>query len=101
MDKQQIDKAYNDKHRAGQASAVLNNEIYQEAMIIMEAELINELRNSGFEDKELREDIHKKLQVCQWFNKRITKVMTDGKIAEQKLSMWDKMFKNKSKLKGM
>lgn len=100
MDEKMIRNAQNLISRAELASVVINNELYKEAMIIMEANLIEELRNSKFEEKDLREDIHKKLQVCQWFQKNLESIMTKGKYAEEKMSLWKKLKNNKN-LRGL
>lgn len=101
MNNRELDSAKKDVQRASQAEQILSNEMYREAMILIEMDLINQLRASKFEEAELREDIHKKLQVCQWFEKALKKTMINGKVASEKMGTWEKLKQQSKKMRGM
>jgi hypothetical protein len=74
-----------DASRGVEARAILDNPIYQEAMIAMRGELLALFEQTKFKDHAERDEIWRKLQMAGWFESYLKKVMQTGQLAEKSL----------------
>lgn len=81
-----------DSDRGKRALLVLNNPVYQEAMIAIRAELMQAFEQTKSDDSKVRDEIWRKMQVIGWFENRLRKVMQTGKLADETLMEKAKRF---------
>jgi hypothetical protein len=78
-------KAQVEISRGVSAQSILDNPLYQEAMIAMRGELLSLFEETKFKDVEERNEIWRKLRTAGWFESYLERVMRTGKLAEQSL----------------
>jgi hypothetical protein len=71
--------------RGRYAQEVLDNCIYKEAYVMLRAKLFEDFSKTKFRDSEERDEIWRKLQVVDYIENYMIKVMQSGKIAEETL----------------
>lgn len=77
---------HNDIHRENIANEWLNNQIYKEAWLAYRAELVAAFERTKFNEKDLRDEIWRKMQTCNEIELHIKRVVQGGKVAKDKLS---------------
>ncbi|MBL4753783.1 MAG: hypothetical protein JKY52_09360 [Flavobacteriales bacterium] len=78
--------------RGDQASAVLNNPIYQEAFVMIRARLMEEFQKTKFKENDERNEIWRKMQTVEWVDKHFKQVMQSGNVAKATLVERGKKF---------
>lgn len=73
-------------NRGLQADAVINNPVYQEAMLHIRGELMLAFESTKFKDSADRDEIWRKLQVAKWFEAYVERVMKNGVTAKKTLA---------------
>lgn len=101
MTEENVRKLADNVSRGDQAKLVLNNSVYQEAMIKIEAELISRLRDSDWNSVDEREEVYRRLQTVKYLESYIEKVMSTGVVAKEKLSAFARLRENAKKLTGL
>lgn len=71
--------------RGRYAREVLDNCVYKEAYVMLRAKLFEEFQKTKFKDSAERDEIWRKLQVVDYIENYMVKVMQSGKIAEETL----------------
>lgn len=74
-----------DASRGVEAEAILNNPIFQEAMVAMRGEILNLFEQTKFKDTEERNELWRKLRTAGWFESYLKRVMQTGQLAEKSL----------------
>ena len=69
--------------RGERARQVLQDEMFQEAMTAIKAEIYNKFLNTRFDQKEEREELWRKSQVAESLEGYLRRVMTSGKMASK------------------
>jgi len=90
------DKDQNELNRGRQASDLLNNPIYQEAFVVIKANLMTEFQKTKFRESKKRDEVWRKMQTVDWMEKHIKSVVNSGRIAE--LNIADK---SRNKIRGI
>jgi len=67
--------------RGNEAQSVLNNAIYQEAIVIMRAKLIEAFESTKFDEHLERDEIWRKMQTVDWLRRQMESVMKTGQLA--------------------
>jgi hypothetical protein len=67
------------------AREVLENCVYKEAYVMLRAKLFEEFKKTKFRDNDERDEIWRKLQVVDYIEDSLAKVMQSGKVAEATL----------------
>jgi len=78
--------------RGDQASAVLNNPIYQEAFVMIRARLMEENQKTTFKQSAERDEIWRKMRTVEWVEKHFRQVMTFGEVSKATLAQRGKQF---------
>jgi len=78
--------------RGDQASAVLNNPIYQEAFVMIRARLMEEFTKTKFRQTEERDEVWRKLQTVEWVEKHFKQVLQSGQVSKATLAQRGKQF---------
>ena len=78
--------------RGDQASAVLNNPIYQEAFVGIRASLMDQFQKTKFKESDERNEIWRKMQTVEWVEKHFRQVMQSGRVSRDTLAMRSKQF---------
>ena len=73
--------------RGDQASAVLNNPIYQEAFVMIRARLMEEFQKTKFKQSDERNEIWRKMQTVDWVDKHLCQVVQSGSVARETLNL--------------
>lgn len=71
--------------RGQQAELVLRNEIYQEAFVIIKAELFNQFQDTKYPQSSKRDEIWRQMQVVSSVENHLSNVMHTGKMAQETL----------------
>lgn len=85
------EKLLTGKNRGVLAKQVLDNPVYQEAMVIIRGDLMVKFENTKPEDSEKRDEIWRQMRTIAEMEKRIKKVMVDGNVCEAELSRLEKL----------
>jgi len=93
MDRQQINKAKNDVSRAERARMIMQDEMLQEALMAIKADIYKKFMSTRFKESEDREELWRKSQVVDKFELYLERVMSDGKIATATLSSLERAKK--------
>lgn len=80
-----------DRSRGQLAQQVTENPVYNESFKMIKAELFEKFTKTKTGDTEAREEIWRKMQSLDWLEGYMKRVMNTGKLAEQELSMSDKL----------
>tara|TARA_R110002050_G_scaffold124575_2_gene243761 strand:+ start:650 stop:964 length:315 start_codon:yes stop_codon:yes gene_type:complete len=99
--REEIDRANQHVQRAQNANMIIDNPLYKDAIAKIQADLINSFRSTDCMDKELREELHRQMKTVMWFENHFEKVLKTGKAAQEKLSLWQQLTKNKNNLEGL
>ena len=78
--------------RGDQASAVLNNPIYQEAFVMIRARLMEEFQKTKFKQTDERDEVWRKMQTVEWVEKHFKQVMQSGSVAQATIAQRGKQF---------
>lgn len=78
--------------RGDQASAVLNNPIYQEAFVMIRARLMEEFQKTKFKQTDERNEVWRKMQTVEWVEKHFRQVMTSGEVSKATIAQRGKQF---------
>lgn len=81
------------KNRGVLAKQVLENPVYQEALVIIRGDLMVKFENTKPEDSGKRDEIWRQMRTVAEIEKRIKKVMVDGRVCEAELSRLEKAKK--------
>lgn len=68
----------------------MEDPIVIEALTAMKGDLYSKFCSTEFKESDARDEIWRKMQTVQKFEKYFQEVMTDGKIGQQTLTMMDK-----------
>ncbi len=79
-----------EEQRGQLSQQVLDNPIYQEALVIMKGDLMLQFENTKFEDAEKRNEVWRQMQTLSRFEMSMEKIMKTGKIAKHNLSLKEK-----------
>lgn len=85
------EKLQQEKSRGVLAQQILENPIYQEALVIIRGKLMVEFENTKYTEQQDRDEIWRQYQTLAKIEKQLQKVMRDGKIADKELSILDKL----------
>ena len=78
--------------RGDQASAVLNNPIYQEAFVMIRASLMEQFQKTKFKENDERNEIWRKMQTVEWVERHFKQVMSSGSVAQATIAQRGKQF---------
>jgi len=78
--------------RGNEASAVLNNPIYQEAFVMIRASLMEQFQRTKFKENDERNEIWRKMQTVEWVEKHFKQVMQSGQISKATIAQRGKQF---------
>jgi hypothetical protein len=87
---EQRNKAHNDINRADRARQVMEDPIVIEALTAMKGDLYNKFCSTEFKESSERDEIWRKMQTVNKFEKYFKEVMTSGTIGQHTLTMMDK-----------
>lgn len=82
-----------DHQRGGLAKQVIDNPIYQEALIVIKADLMRRFEGTKFKDSEERDEIWRTMSNLNSLSETIEDVMVTGQMAEETLSFYQKLTK--------
>jgi len=86
-------RAHQDVNRAVLAEQITTNQLYKESITLLKADLYTSFGRSKDEDDDLRKEIWRQFQTVEKFEKHFEKLLTNGRIAQQKLTMLDQAKK--------
>ena len=78
--------ARHEMSRGAQAQAVVDNPIYQEAFMLIRADLMSKFEGSTFRQMKVREQIYRELKAVNKMEDIFTQVMQNGKMGESTLA---------------
>ncbi len=79
--------------RGGLAKQVMDNPIYQEALIVIKADLMRRFEGTKFKDSGERDEIWRTMNNLNKLCETIEDVMITGEMAEETLSFYQKLTK--------
>ena len=72
--------------RGREAAIVTGNAIYQEAMIIIRAQMMEAFYKTGAEQTQERDEIWRQGKIVDWFERQLDSVMKTGRMASTTLN---------------
>ncbi len=84
-------KAKENIRRGDLAKQVLDNPIYQEAFMLLRAQLVEQFTNTKFRQKDEREEIWRRMQTIEWVQRHFEQVMQTGKLEKESVKLWEKL----------
>lgn len=87
MDNDQKNRAKQEISRAERARQVMDDEMVQEALTAIKAEIYSKFQHTKYDQAEQREELWRKTQAINAFESYLERVMTDGLIALKTLEI--------------
>ena len=75
---------------AGDAELLLNNELFQEAFRVVQADLMHQWNTSTLEQQDLRENVFTAMKITEKVKESLEKTVESGKLASVGLLMLEK-----------
>lgn len=73
--------------RGREAQTVLNNSIYRESLLLLRGQLMDQFQSTKFDQSAERDEIWRRMQTIDWFERQLSSVMQTGQLGEQSLEM--------------
>lgn len=89
----QEQKAQEEVNRGDRARDIIENELYQDALVSIKGELFMKLENTKFHESEQRDEIWRQLQTVKWFEQYLQQVLETGKLGRQTLGILSRFKK--------
>lgn len=87
MDNDQRNRAKNEVSRAERARQLMDDQMLQEAMTAIKAEIYSKFTRTKFNESEQRDELWRKTQAITAFEGYLERVMTDGRVASETLKI--------------
>jgi len=82
-------KAMSDVQRSNQAQELINNPLYQEAIVAMESAMFEQFKDTKFKDESERHELWQRMQLMKQFQAKFEHIIKQGAKAKETLSLLD------------
>jgi hypothetical protein len=89
-EQEQYKKAQSDVTRAHQAKLLLENPLYQEAIIAMESAMFEQFKDTKLDDKDKRHELWQRMQLMKQFQAKFEHIIKEGKKANETLTLLER-----------